>query len=134
MAKLSEIKTDLDKQLDGVWFPYERGIEVKIACARNPEFKRAMRKIEKQGRRRKKSLEEMIEDDRELIVPLIARHIMKDWRNIDDEGGEPIAFSEEKAVEFLSDPALEDFYIFVMASASDVERFKQREFEETAGN
>ena len=137
MAKLGEIRSDLSAESEGVWVDYELGIEVKLSRLRSPAFRKAMEKITRNKRRGKRAGLNAFKDDQEMkekIVPLLAKHIIRDWKNIEDDDGKPIAFSEAKAVEFLMDDSLEDFYDFIIQQSNASENFRLEEMDDDAGN
>ena len=45
MANIESIKTDLDKEVNGVWVEFAEGIELKIARARNPKYQELVRSL-----------------------------------------------------------------------------------------
>lgn len=134
MAKLNEIEADLDGEMNGVWIPFVLDIEVLIARARAPKFLEALRKIKKRARAQNLDVEQMIEEDPKMMAPLVARHILKGWKNLDGEDGSPIEFSEEKALEILLNPKYIDFYIFVIRESNNAAIFANRKKQEAAGN
>lgn len=139
MAKLSQLRTDLTKELEGVWIHYELGIEFLIARTRHPEFKSAITKMERKHRRGFKQNKTIIEtmtdsESKKTMSPLIAKHIIRDWKNIQDEKGKTIPYSEKEALKILLDPELEDVYIFILTSANESENFRKIQLEEDAGN
>ena len=45
MANIESIKTDLDKEANGVWADFAEGIQLKIARARNPRYQEVLRNL-----------------------------------------------------------------------------------------
>jgi hypothetical protein len=134
MAKLSSIKTDLSKVADGVWVTYgDTDIELLIASTESRPYKRARDRLMKPHLRqvRKRMTGEEILD---VIKPAVAKHILLDWRNLQDDDGQLISYSPEKAMEFFENPALGDFYTFILEVAGETAMFRQQDLEDAAGN
>src|SRR5690606_17282659 len=106
MAKLSALKLDTKKEIEGVWVPYrDTGVELKIASLNNPEYERMSRSLTSKfrrtrGREQARSLTSW--EQLRLIIPAVARFILLDWKNLEDEGEDgkvvPIPYSEKKAI------------------------------------
>ena len=131
MAKISEIMSDMDKVENGVWEKYSAGIELLIANINNTKYRKARSRLLKPHMRRLKfiSADEILD----LIKPAAAKHLLIGWKNIEDEKGNPIPYSPEKALEFFNDPKLVDLYNFVLEIAGENTAFAQ-ELKEEAGN
>ncbi len=134
MAKLSAIRTDTGKENDGVWIPFELGIELKIARWNNPKFKALQDTLTD---RRKVLLDKVfLPEEAALDVEkeAVAQTILLDWRNVEGEDGQPLAYSAEAAVKLFKDPEYKDLYTFVRWSAMQKENFRKQAKEETKGN
>ena len=136
MAKLNLVKTDPDKE-KGVWVPYELDIELKIARVGNAKFDELVRRLaeptlKEQRAKAKKMAEDPLGD--EIIMKAAAKHLLVDWKHIEDEEGKPIKYSAAKALELFQDPGLRDLYKFVMATSGESERYRMELDEESAGN
>jgi hypothetical protein len=134
MVKLSAIKSDPELEREGVWQDYELGIRVKVARMGNQAFDECVRKLSEphlSGFRRNKLPSEVLE---RITKQAVARHILLGWEGIDGEDGKPLPYSEETALEILNDPALADFYKFVLLAANEAELFRRKDMEEAAGN
>lgn len=134
MAKISQIMADMDKVNKGVWVDYAEGIRLLIANINNTEYKKATRKIlsSKMRQIRMKSLA----DDTilELVKPAVARYVLLGWENIEDENGNKIPYSTEKALEFFQTPSLFEFYQFVLESAGDSANIRKELADESEKN
>lgn len=134
MAKLSAIKQDLDLEKDGVWFDFSMGIELKIANANNPVFKDYLKKITKPFIQQIRNSPDGSDIQTRLFKKAAARHLVLDWRNIEDDDGNEVPFSSETCLEYFNDPSLREFYNFVVLSANANEMYRQQIEEESEGN
>lgn len=134
MACIDKIKTDLQKETQGVWIDFEVGIRLKIARARNPASRELMRKLTEPHRKtiRDGGMElEVLED---LQRQIRAKTILLDWENIEDVTGKTIEYSPEQALEFFNDLELRDFYTFVILQSENMENFKKELVKESEKN
>ena len=134
MAKLSAIKADMRKVEEGRWETYSAGIQLRIASTSSIAYRRARNDILKPYMRGTRS--RAIDPDRviELLKPAVARYLLLDWRNIEDDNGKAIKYSPEKAMEFFDDPALKDFYEFVLEVAGETDLYRQQAVADEAKN
>ena len=131
MVQLSEVAADLGKESDGVWVPYAKGIEFKIARLRNPAYRKALRRVVKE--RRGAPIEDA-DESIELLAPLIARHILKDWKNVTDSDGEAIPYDPDRGAKSLLEPENLDMYDFIVQAANTAAWFEQEQLEEAEKN
>jgi hypothetical protein len=135
VAKLSAIRTDLKRAEEGTWVPFAEGIEVCIASLNTERFKAARRRLLKPHvRELRAGTAEAGERILELIKPAVARFIVVDWRNLQDDEGEPIPYSPEKCLELFHDPTLQDFYAWVLNTAGESELFRQELLDDAEKN
>lgn len=134
MAKLSAIKADMSKVEEGQWTTYSAGIQLRIASTSSTAYRQARNDILKPYMRMTR--QRTIDPDRvvELLKPAAARHLLLDWRYIEDENGKAIKYSPEKALEFFNDPALKDLYDFVLEVAGESELYRQQAADDEAKN
>ena len=134
MAKLMAIRTDNEKELNGVWIPYELGIQVKIARAGNTKYQAYLQELCAPYRT---SIRQTIQDAeilQEVTRKATAKCILLDWKNIEDEEGNPLSYSPEKALELFSDPELKDFYEFILTVSQGKEEFRKEVIEDSEKN
>jgi len=134
MANIESIKTDLQKETEGVWVNFEVGIRLKIARARNAAYRESMRKIMEPHRKTIREGGMDIEDLEDLLRQVRAETILLDWENIEDKNGNPITYSSKQALEFFNDPELRDFYTFVITQSENMENFKKELVEDSEKN
>ena len=133
MAKIGKIQVDPKAELEGVWIPFALDIEIKVARLGNKHYDAAIRRMSKpftQGFRAEKIPDGVLE---EITKKALAAHVIKGWRNLEDDKGKPIKFSAKKALELFQDDANRDFYKFVVAAANDAETFRRENMEEARG-
>lgn len=134
MAKLSKVKVDPKAEIDGVWCEYVLDIRVKIARIGNREYDAAIRSMSKpytKGFRADRVPDEAMQD---IVKKAVAKHIVKDWENIEDDDGSLIPYSPEAALEIFQNDEYRDFYKFVLACGNDAELFRRENMEEAKGN
>ena len=135
MAKLSAIRADTKKETEGIWVEYEVGIMLLIARAGNPKFSKLVTKLSKPHLKVLRSKNADTSDLFEKITKeACASTILIGWKNIEEEDGSTVKYSAEKALEYFNDPALHDFYQFVMMSSGDREEYRLEIAEESAKN
>ena len=134
MAKLSLVKTDPEREIDGVWVTYELDIELKIARIGNTAFDDLVRTLSEphlKGIRNKRLKPEQLEA---ITKKAAAETLLVDWKNIEGEDGKKIKYSSKKALEFFDDPTLSDMYKFVVITANEAELYRQEIDEDSVGN
>jgi hypothetical protein len=111
--KLSAIKNDVALEEAGRWFDYLDGFRIRIRSKRSPTFQKTIAAVyepHKHALQGGRLTEDMA---RRLTRESIARAAVVDWEGLESEDGEPIAFSEAKAVELFVDPAYRELFEFV---------------------
>ena len=134
MANINRIKTDLQKETQGVWIDFEVGIRLKIARARNPAYRELMRKLTEPHRKNIREGGMEIEELEDLQRQIRAKTILLDWENIEDKDGKTIEYSSKQALEFFYDLELRDFYTFVILQSENMENFKKELVKESEKN
>ena len=128
MANIEKIKTDLNKENEGVWVDFAEGIRLKIARARNPKYQELLRSLLEPKRKDIRDDNVKIEDFNEILLEVRAKTILLDWENIEEDtdlhkGSVP--YSSEKAKEYFENPELRDFYQFVVLISENAEQYKK---------
>jgi len=85
---------------------------------------------------REQRAKDMVSDDvlSDIAKKVVARYILLDWKNLLDEKGKEIKYSEEKAYEIISDPENDLFYTWVLEAASEEQNFRKQSMEDELGN
>ena len=134
MACIDKIKSDLQKENEGVWVDFEVGIRLKIARARNSAYRELMRKLTEPYRKTIRDGGMELEQLEDLLRQVRAKTILLDWENIEDKNGNSIKYSSEQALVFFNDLELRDFYTFVITQSENMENFKKELVEDSEKN
>jgi len=134
MAKISSFKQDLTKESEGVWFDFESGIRVLIASTNSPKFKKFLKALTKPHIQAIRSNTASVDLQTALFKKAGSKYLVLDWENIEDDDGNPIECTPENCLEIFNDPALREFYNFVVQSAGSAEAFRVEFEAESAGN
>ena len=67
----------------------------------------------------------------EVTNRCVAKTVLLGWRNLEDDDGNPIEYSHEKALELLRDPTLMVFKEFVEGEARALDHFKEDSDDDT---
>lgn len=135
--RISRFRTDATKENEGVWVPLGApddpdGFQLKIARLGNPAYEEMLRKIGKPYVRAIR----MGTADPKVIADLqkkaMAKHVLKDWKGLQDDDGNPIPYSVEKAYELMS--TLPDFFDLVYSLAQEQDLFRAQLQEDSAKN
>lgn len=134
MANIEKIKTDSQKEIEGVWVDFALDIKLKIARARNPKYTELVRNLTEPIR--VKMRDDTIEMDElnEILLQVRAKTILLDWQNIEDKDGATISYSPEKVEEFFRDPELRDFYKFIIAVSENADQYRKDLVKESEKN
>lgn len=131
--KLNNMRIDLQKELDGVWIPYIGDVQLLVARMTNDRFQASQRRVLRE--KGVNSMQDLPEEDvAEMSKPGVAEFVLLGWKNIEDEDGNEVVYSKEKALEIFNDPELSDMYTFVVTRAQKASLFRQKDEEEMAGN
>ena len=134
MARIDAIRADLDKESKGVWVPYELGIELKVARLGNPAYQAVLTSLVNARKALLGCLELSADQRADVQKQAVARTVLMDWRGIEDEQGNPVLYSPEKALEWFRDPELWRLYTFILMVALEEERFRKTVLETAAKN
>jgi hypothetical protein len=125
---------DLSKEESGVWQDFEGGISLCIRRLNSEASLKAREEAEKPHKlkARNGSLSDDVVED--IATRQLAFGVISDWKGITDENGDEIPYSGQTAYEFLSDPELKDFRIFVFQYATDRASYKKDLDEDSVKN
>jgi len=133
MADINSIKTDSNKEIEGVWVDFELGIKLKIARARNPKYTELLRQLLDPLRVDIRNDKVAVDDFNNILLEVRARTVLLDWKNI-EENGKSIPYSSEKAIEYFKNPDLKDFYVFVVSISENSAQYKKDLIENSEKN
>ena len=134
MACIELVKTDLQKEDNGVFVDFELGIRLKIARARNSAYRKLMRELTEPHRKTIREDGMEIEALEDILKQVRAQTILLGWENIEDKADNPIEYSPEQALAFFNDPELRDFYTFVVMQSENMDNFKKELIEDSEKN
>jgi len=117
MGKLSALRVDLKKANGGVWQELEAGIEFLIAKKPNDAYEDKLAVLSEPYSDEIRARTLSPELDKELTLRAIVGTVLLDWRNVDDDEGNPIEFTEDKAFEILKDSQYIDVYNWILLKA-----------------
>lgn len=136
--KLSLLYQDTNAESDGVWCTYpiaaEKPPRVKIARDTLPEFQDAVRRALDPHVERWRAGQISDDEMRELVREPVSRYLIRDWADIEDDDGKPVAFSPEAAIAMLGRPELSEFYVWIRACAGKASLYRQRAQAAAKGN
>jgi hypothetical protein len=134
MGKLSSVKMDIKKVADGIWQDYRAGMRLLIAHINNPAYAQCLTALQRPYLRqiRTGTLENSIATA--LTCKAVAKHILVGWENVNNDDGNPIPYSSDKAFEIISDPAYSELYNFVLETAVNAELYRAEVQEDSAKN
>jgi hypothetical protein len=134
MGKLSFQKIDTKAEAEGVWTDYADGIRFKIARLGNPDYRAHLRKI---GRANQIHVQQDLMDPEVMesfSKEAIAKHVLLDWENVEDDDGSKIPYSPDVGEKILKDPAYVRIFEFVVAFAARAENYRTAAIGEALGN
>jgi hypothetical protein len=135
--KLSDIAVNVDAIEGGRWVSIDHimpGVKLKVRGSENSDLRRLRNKLLQEiprAQRLRGAGEETLEA---IGTRLLAETVLVDWSGIEDENGEPLPFSKEKAASVLGDPAMFVFKNAVEWAAGVVGDDEVVEAQEAAKN
>lgn len=114
MAKLESLFDQPELEADGVWLRWRADIEIKLRSTRTTAVRDRLRKI---GARMLSG--GTSQRDEENLKRIYARHVIVDWRNIQDASGAPVPYSAETAYNMLANPKLVSLWEWVVNQATN---------------
>lgn len=133
--KLSAYKTDRKREIEGRWVSGSRGGQYRVARISNPKYKAYRDRLLKPHRRSIDADSMDPEKLRELLARAVARHILLDWKDVEDDDGKPIVYTSQVGEQALIE--VPDLYDEILRHADNFEDFalEQQEADaETLGN
>lgn len=131
MAKISQFKST-SAEVEGVWVDAGAGLRLKIARAGNAAYEKILTRLTRPHIQRIRQNTFPDDEMKKLVWQAMGEAVLLDWENLDDEDGNPIPYSAEKATELITEH--KDFRDMVAAYAQDATLFKAQLEEEAKGN
>lgn len=157
--KISDYKLDMAKLDAGVWWDFTRNATcpgnaphatnpcflvyssvtgryfAEVAERQRPHFELLRKPLPEGEPERSRHLREIDPITRRTRAEAIAATpLLGGWVNLEDDAGNPIEFSAEAAVRYLSDPAYQIFLTFVERCADNIESVLAAEEEDARKN
>jgi len=153
MPSLNQCKTDVGLEKNGRWVQFgepevnrvsdgegnetviETFIELLIARMGNPAYEKRLGTLKRSDAKkimRGKNIDTTMLEP--MVKEAMANCVLLGWRNLNDENGEEIVYSPEKALQLFNDPSLREFYEFVRDESQDDEAYRLEVKEDQAKN
>jgi len=127
VAKLSSLKIDHEKVNKGVLCEFADGVKFLIARKPNDAFEEFMHKeIEPHLASIRAGVFDN-ELDKQITKKAYAHTVLLGWEGLEDDKGNPVEYSPEKAFEILNDPDYEDIYRFVVIMSNSQNLYRKKE-------
>lgn len=124
MFEFSEIETDTQKEIDGVWRPYKDGSELLIARIGNEKYRSLLRRKVKSNRAVLDNEDDLADKVGEAVVlEAISSTILLGWKGINVNGAE-YPYTPENALKLLK--ASREFREAVRNYADDAEAYRKK--------
>jgi hypothetical protein len=142
MVKLSAVRTDPKAEAEGVWLEYVPGFRCKIASTATKQFRDGMeaamapyRDLIRADQGKDKGERKFTDDMRDGVMrEVIAQHVLLGWEGLEDESGEPLAYSQAEAVKLLADPTMHRLVQWLETAASSAEVYRVERLERDRKN
>jgi hypothetical protein len=132
MATINGIAADPQRESDGVWVRFPgTDLQLRIARSGRMAFLRHVRRLlTAHGGAGEEELDER--QMRDVIAPAVAAHLLRDWRNLQDDQGHAVGYSVPRAQELLQRHDLDELYTFVLDVAGRAEHYRRAAQERDA--
>lgn len=131
--KITNFALDKRAEKEGIWIDVGAGLELRIARISSPDFEEYMRKHSRVNPTRFRPLvASNTAVDEEATMRGVARYILLDWRNLQDEKDQPIVYSEATAYKLLNE--YPEFYKLVLGYSMEYDGYRLAEQETAAKN
>lgn len=127
------LRTDVNRELAGVWVQVDEDTSVLVARYRNDKHRKYLKNVLEPHKRmiRNNSLSDKVLEKIELDA--MSKHILLDWKGM-SHAGKALKYSQKEALKILSDPGLKWFREFVQEAAEDFELYRAEDLEEAKEN
>lgn len=136
--KMSSIAIDPTKRELGAWvsdIPELPGVRLKVRGSDCAEARKLRTSLIEQVPRQKRIRGRIDPEDQDRITDAVLhRVLLLDWEGIEDEQDQPIPYSKEQALEYISDPRFTVFRSGALWAANVVAEDKETGTESDLGN
>ena len=130
---LREFKTDPTLEEEGKEIVVDETTTIKIARYNNPAMRKMQERISEPYQKVVGRGKISDKTAGVILARCMAKHILKGWTGLFLDG-EEIPYSEEKALELLTDPTLNDFKEQVLFESQKMENYREERLEEDLKN
>ncbi|WP_185982980.1 hypothetical protein [Aureimonas mangrovi] len=136
--KLSALKINATAVEEGAWvdnIPELGGIRLKVRGHGNAHYRRLQSRLIEatpRSQRQRGSVDSDVMD--QITNKCLAQTVLLDWDGLLDDNDQPIPFSAEAALAYLSDPSLRPFRDGVAFAAAIVAQTEEEGAKDDAGN
>jgi len=142
MVKLKSIAVDPKAESEGVWLEYVAGFKVKVASTATRAFRDAMeaamlpyRELIRADQGKEKGERKFTDEMRtQVLREVVAKHVLVGWEGLEDDDGQPLPYSPERALELLSDPAMHRLVSWLETVAASEEVYRAERLERDRKN
>lgn len=131
-VKFSSFLTNQDLEVNGVEVTVGDGLVLVIARINNPNYTNHLRKISKPYQKLSGKMDIPQQEMERLTAEAASYHILKGWKNLQDDDGKEIPYSQAKAYELMIQSR--DFLELVLQHATDANLYKEGIKETQSGN
>jgi uncharacterized protein YpuA (DUF1002 family) len=133
MAKLSKIKRDANAAENGVWVNCViDDICVKVAAENNKRYTDEIQRLMKPHQKSYKNNPSFNDIFTDIQNKAMAKAILLDWKNMQNDDGTTLEYSEAAAYTLLKDPENKEFRDLIMSLAAENEVFRKEVADELA--
>lgn len=119
--EINRLKTDSDKELDGVWVELGDGAEVLVARMGNPTCAKRFSQLTSKASRGRSVLSE--DAQTKVLIEVVAETVFLDFKGL-TEDGKALKNSQGQRVKLLS---IRDFRDWIIELASDMDHYVMQE-------
>ena len=130
---LREYKTDPQLEEEGKEIQVDETTTITIARFNNPAFRRMQERISEPYQKAVGRGKITDETAGKILARCMAKHIIKGWKGLTLDG-EDIPYSEEKCLELLLDPTLNDFKEQILLESQRIENYREERLEDDLKN
>lgn len=130
---LREYKTDPQLEEEGKEIRVDETTTITIARFNNPAFRKMQERISEPYQKAVGRGKITDEQAGKILSRCMAKHMIKGWTGLTLDGKD-IPYSEEKCLELLLDPTLNDFKEQVLLESQRIENYREERLEDDLKN
>jgi hypothetical protein len=136
--KLKDVVVDTARAEEGAWvniIPEMEGLRIKTRGVNNKDWRKLQQRLIQSTPRKRRAQGNLDPEDFDRIMSeCLLNHGLLDWDGLEDDDGNPLPYSREKAKLFLTDPDYRRFREAAAFAANQVADHSKEDLEEDAGN